>query len=311
MERNTLCWPGGYRDKGYVDLISFKQNCRQQLIEMIRQNMNHPSVLFWGLFNELTENGDNPVAFIKELNSLAHAEDPSRLTTCASNQNGAINKITDLAAWNKYPGWYGGNVSAIADWADAQHAEMPNTPIGISEYGAGASIYHQNEELIKTDPGSYWHPENWQTHYHEEYWKVINERPFLWGTFIWNLFDFGAAHRTEGEIDGKNDKGIVTFDRKVKKDAFYFYKANWNKSEPLVYIAERRLVNRTQKEQTIKVYSNQSDVLLYVNNKKYTPSKTDDYCCFYFDVVLEAGENQIVATSKKKITDKVNVFLID
>ncbi|MBN2165992.1 MAG: hypothetical protein JW717_06930 [Marinilabiliaceae bacterium] len=301
--------PGGYRDKGFVDTEKFKQNCRQQLVEMIRQNMNHPSVFFWGLFNELKESGDNPVTFIRELDSLAHAEDPSRLTTCASNQDGSINNNTDLAAWNKYPGWYGGNVSAIADWADRQHIEMPNTPIGISEYGAGAGIYHQNEELKKTDPGSYWHPENWQTHFHEEYWIAINERPFLWGTFIWNLFDFGAAHRTEDQIDGINDKGIVTFDRKVKKDAFYFYQANWNKTDPMVYIAERRNSYKTKANQIIKVYSNQKKVMLWVNGQKYFSSNTDDYSRFYFSVVLKMGENEIIAKSMNGLQDKIKINL--
>lgn len=173
--------PGGYADKGFVDLDSFKKNGKTQLIEMIRQNMNHPSILFWGLFNELKEQGDNPIAYVKELHHLAKSEDPSRITTSASNASGDLNTITDLIAWNKYFGWYGGEVSGIGEWADAQHAEMPNTSIGISEYGAGASIVHQAEELSKTNPNSYWHPENWQTHFHEAHWIEIDKRPFLWG----------------------------------------------------------------------------------------------------------------------------------
>lgn len=301
--------PGGYADKGFVDMERFKENGKNQLKEMIRQNMNHPSILFWGLFNELKKNGDNPVAYIKELQNLAYTEDPSRITTAASNQSGDLNKITNLIAWNLYFGWYGGEVSDIGKWADNKHAKMPNTPIGISEYGAGASIVHQNEELKKTNPGSYWHPENWQTHFHEVYWKEIDNRPFLWGTFIWNLFDFGAAHRTEGEKSGKNDKGIVSFDRKDKKDAFYFYKANWNKSDPMIYIAERRLVNRTKAEQTIKVYSNQKKVMLWVNGKKHTPLNTVDYSRFYFNITLLPGENEIIAKGKSKLEDRIIIYL--
>ncbi|MFS4456646.1 glycoside hydrolase family 2 protein [Maribacter sp. 2304DJ31-5] len=302
--------PGGYADKGYVDMPSFKENGKDQLIEMIRQNLNHPSILFWGLFNELKEDGDNPVAYIKELQNLANAEDPSRITTSASNRSGEINTITDLIAWNLYFGWYGGNPSGIGKWADGKHAEMPDTPIGISEYGAGASILHQSEELKKTNPGSYWHPENWQTYFHEEHWEQIDERPFIWGSFIWNLFDFGAAHRTEGEKDGKNDKGIVSFDRKDKKDAFYFYKANWNKNDPMIHIAERRLIHRTKVEQTIKVYSNQKKVRLWVNGKEYTPSSnTADYSRFYFNVTLLPGENKIIATGKKGLKDVIRIHL--
>ena len=290
--------PGGYADKGFVDLDSFKKNGKTQLIEMIRQNMNHPSILFWGLFNELKEQGDNPIAYVKELHHLAKSEDPSRITTSASNASGDLNTITDLIAWNKYFGWYGGEVSGIGEWADAQHAEMPNTSIGISEYGAGASIVHQAEELSKTNPNSYWHPENWQTHFHEAHWIEIDKRPFLWGTFIWNMFDFGAAHRTEGEKPGKNDKGIVTFDRKDKKDAFYFYKANWNKEEPMIHIAERRLINRAKTKQTIKVYSNQSQVALWVNGKKYTWSNADEYSRFYFNVELTPGQTKLLLKAK-------------
>lgn len=300
--------PGGYADKGFVDMESFKKNGENQLKEMIRQNMNHPSILFWGLFNELKEYGDNPISYVKELQDLTRIEDPSRITTSASNQSGDLNKITDLISWNLYFGWYGGNVSDIGKWADDMHVEMPNTPIGISEYGAGASIVHQKEELKKTNPNSYWHPENWQTHFHEAHWKEIDKRPFLWGTFIWNLFDFGAAHRTEGEKSGKNDKGIVTFDRKDKKDAFYFYKANWNKNDPMIRIAERRLVNRTKAKQTIKVYSNQKNVTLWVNGKKHAPSNID-YSRFYFNITLLSGENEIIAKSKNNLKDTIKINL--
>ncbi|MCG8474090.1 MAG: hypothetical protein MI784_01200 [Cytophagales bacterium] len=300
--------PGGYRDKGFVNMESFKANGKQQLIEMIRQNVNHPSVLFWGLFNELKEKGDNPVPYLKELQKLTRKEDPYRITTAASNQNGDINTITDLIAWNKYNGWYGGKVSSIALWMDKTHEVLPDTPIGISEYGAGASLFHQQEELKKTNPVSYWHPENWQTHFHEGFWEAIDERPFMWGTFIWNLFDFGAAHRTEGEKPGKNDKGIVSFDRKDKKDSFYFYKANWNKEEPMVYIAERRLSERTKKNQTIKVYSNQKSVSLSVNGKKIKGRK-GSYGRFYFEIQLKEGENRITAASGKHLTDQIELTL--
>ena len=229
MDRNGIVtWaeipfvgPGGYADKGFVDQPSFRKNGKEQLKEMIRQHFNHPSICFWGLFNELKENGDNPLEYIKELNVLAHQEDPTRPTTSASNQGGAINFITDNIAWNRYDGWYGATPATLASWLDKTHQAHPEIKIAISEYGAGASIYHQQDSLVQTSPGSWWHPENWQTEYHIQNWKIISERPYVWGSFVWNMFDFGAAHRTEGDRPGINDKGLVTHDRKVKKDAFY------------------------------------------------------------------------------------------
>lgn len=302
--------PGGYRDKGFVDQQSFKDNGKQQLVEMIRQQMNHPSIVMWGLFNELKEQGDNPVEYVKELHALSHLEDPSRITVAASNQEGDLNELTDIIAWNKYFGWYGGDPSSIGKWADRKHQEIPNMPIGVSEYGAGASLYHQQEELIQPAPNSYWHPENWQTHFHEGHWIAIDQRPFIWGSFIWNLFDFGAAHRIEGEVPGKNDKGLVTFDRKDKKDAFYFYKANWNQAEPMVYIADRRMLKRSKAQQTIKVYSNQKQVELWVNGNKVGKA-FGDYARFYFDVTLKPGENTIVAKAGKELVDELTIDLMN
>lgn len=300
--------PGGYRDKGFVDQPSFRENGKQQLIELIRQNFNHPSICFWGLFNELKQVGDDPCDYVRELNVLAHGEDPTRITTSASNQGGELNELTDVIAWNQYFGWYGGDPASIGTWADNTHKKYPARAIGVSEYGAGASVKHQQEELTKTVPTSYWHPENWQTYFHEEHWKAIDQRPFLWGTFVWNMFDFGAAHRTEGEIPGKNDKGLVTFDRQLKKDAFYFYKANWNKNQPFVYIADRRLTQRRQPEQTIKVYSNCGEVELFVNGKSMGKRK-GEYGTFKWEkVVLKKGENVFSVQAKPKLSDEVVVY---
>ncbi|SHF51429.1 beta-galactosidase [Salegentibacter echinorum] len=303
--------PGGYRDKGFVNQASFKENGRTQLKEMIYQQYNHPSIMFWGLFNELKETGDNPINYVKELQQLTKKLDPSRITTSASNQTGDLNRITDIISWNLYFGWYGGTPDAIGDWADKKHEKYPNTPIGISEYGAGASIYHQQEELKKPNANSYWHPENWQTHFHEEHWIAIDQRPFLWGTFIWNLFDFGAAHRTEGEIPGKNDKGLVTFDRSTKKDAYYFYKANWNKEDPMVYIAEKRLKRRSNELQTIKVYSNSKKIELFHNGKSLG-KKSGNYGRFIWEQVkLHKGENKLTAKTKNGLSDEIIITKIE
>ena len=294
--------PGGYNDKGFVDLPAFRANGKEQLKELIRQHYNHPSICVWGLFNELTELGDNPVEYIKELNVLAHQEDTTRPTTSASNQMGDLNFITDAIAWNRYDGWYGGTPADLGKWLDRMHKDHPEICIAISEYGAGARIYHQQDSLVKTVPTSWWHPENWQTYYHIENWKTISSRPYVWGSFVWNMFDFGAAHRTEGDRPGINDKGLVTFDRKVRKDAFYFYKANWNREEPMLYLTGKRNTVRTQRLQTIIAFTNQAGAELFVNGKSYGKTTPDSYAILEWkNVELEPGENEIkvVSTNKK------------
>ena len=294
--------PGGYNDKVFVDLPAFRANGKEQLKELIRQHYNHPSICVWGLFNELTELGDNPVEYIKKLNVLAHQEDTTRPTTSASNQMGDLNFITDAIAWNRYDGWYGGTPADLGKWLDRMHKDHPKICIAISEYGAGASIYHQQDSLVKTVPTSWWHPENWQTYYHIENWKTISSRPYVWGSFVWNMFDFGAAHRTEGDRPGINDKGLVTFDRKVRKDAFYFYKANWNREEPMLYLTGKRNTVRTQRLQTITAFTNQAGAELFVNGKSYGKTTPDSYAILEWkNVELQPGENEIkvVSTNKK------------
>lgn len=299
--------PGGYEDKGFVDSEMFRNNGKQQLVEMIRQHYNHPSICFWGLFNELKENGDNPIEYINELNELAHEEDPTRITTSASNQGGDINFITDVIAWNRYDGWYGGDPGTLAVWLDNLKKNNPDIKVGISEYGAGASIYHQQDTLKQLNPSGWWHPENWQTYYHIENWKIISSRPYVWGSFVWNMFDFGAAHRTEGDRPGINDKGLVTFDRKVRKDAFYFYKANWNKNEPVLHIAGKRCDKRYSNIQTIMAFTSQPEAELFVNGKSYGKVKADEYCIVKWEnIILDKDKNDI----QVKTTDR-NVKLSD
>ncbi|MGL4292269.1 MAG: beta-glucuronidase LacZ4 [Bacteroidales bacterium] len=293
--------PGGYADKGFVDSERFKENGKQQLKELIRQNYNHPAICFWGLFNELKENGDNPCDYIRELNQLAHQEDPLRLTTSASNQYGEINTITDLIAWNRYDGWYGGLPHDLGNFLDDIHSQNPGFRIAISEYGAGGSIYHQQDSLIKTKPLSWWHPENWQTYYHEKNWEQINKRPFVWGSFIWNMFDFGASHRREGDRSGINDKGLVSFDRKEKKDAFFFYKANWNKEVPVLHISEKRNNVRKNNICNIRAFCNMKQGELFINNKSFGKRKTSpDGILEWNNIYLEKGENKICVKSQWK-----------
>lgn len=290
--------PGGYSDEGFVNLPAFRQNGREQLVELIRQHYNHPSIVVWGLFNELSMRGDDPVPYIKELNDLAHREDPTRLTVAASNTDGALNFVTDAMAWNRYDGWYGGTPAGLGQWLDHMHTTHPDLRIAISEYGAGASLYHQQDTLVKTVATSFWHPENWQTHYHMANWREISARPFVWGSFIWNLFDFGAAHRHEGDRVGINDKGLVSFDRRTRKDAFYFYKANWNKEVPLLYLAERRCTRRTRPVQTFMAFTNQPEAELFVNGTSCDHAKTDSLGTVRWNGVrLRPGQNEIRVVS--------------
>lgn len=299
--------PGGYSDEGFVNLPAFRQNGREQLVELIRQHYNHPSIVVWGLFNELSMRGDDPVPYIKELNDLAHREDPTRLTVAASNTDGALNFVTDAMAWNRYDGWYGGTPAGLGQWLDHMHTTHPDLRIAISEYGAGASLYHQQDTLVKTVATSFWHPENWQTHYHMANWREISARPFVWGSFIWNLFDFGAAHRHEGDRVGINDKGLVSFDRRTRKDAFYFYKANWNKEIPLLYLAERRCTRRTRPVQTFMAFTNQPEAELFVNGTSCGHAKTDSLGTVRWNGVrLRPGENDVRVVSGRgahRLTD--------
>lgn len=309
--------PGGYEERGFIEHPEFRENGKQQLIELIRQNYNHPSICFWGLFNELKTHGNNPIGYIRELNELAHQEDPTRPTTSASflEDENTLNQVTDVVAWNKYYGWYGGKFSDLGVWADNIHKNYPKLKIGVSEYGAGASIYHQQDSVKRGNASGWWHPENWQTAYHMENWKAIAERPFIWGSFVWNLFDFGAAHRTEGDRPGINDKGLVTFDRKVKKDAFYFYKANWNDKEPFVYIANRRHIRRSNSQTDIQMFTNLPEAELFVNGKSHGKCKTDQYgTCYWTGINLLKGDNHIVAKGigkRNQFSDEVIWTLTD
>lgn len=303
--------PGGYRDKGFNDSESFKNNGKQQLREMIRQLYNHPSILFWGLFNEVTQRGDDPLIYIRELNEICKDEDPTRITVAASNQDGELNFVTDLIGFNTYLGWYGGTPNDIDRWGSTLRRDWSKLKVGISEYGAGASIYQHSDTLSRPVPTSYWHPEQWQTFFHREHWKTIVSKNYFWGTFIWAMFDFGAAHRTEGLEPGINDKGLVTFDRRVAKDAFYFYKANWNKNDQFVYISERRWERREKLAQNITIFSNQPSVELTVNGAIVSTLQNDGLGTFSWkNIQLKQGANTILATSTDGLMDRITITII-
>jgi beta-galactosidase len=288
----------------YIDTTkSFEENCKQQLTELIRQNYNHPSIICWGIFNEIDLiKGPDPTALVKELNELAGKEDPTRPTTSAAYKDDAPPAcVTDVLGLNKYFGWYIPNVQGLGPFLDRWHKQHPDRKIGISEYGAGASVYQHVEnptdvgkllEQPKTDGP--WHPEEYQTYFHEESWKAIEARSYIWFSTVWNGFDFSVDSRKEGFRAGVNDKGLTTQDHSTKKDAYYWYKVNWNPA-PMVYITSKRFTVRDTSVINVKVYSNAEEVELFVNGKSIGKTKSDDHRFIWNRVKLEEGSNDVKA----------------
>ena len=295
-----LCGPGGYDFTGYVKNV--KDNARQVALEMIYQNFNRPSVCFWGIFNEILVNDgrfkawDDPVPFVKELHALYKETDPSRLTTfatCVPQQH--YLGCSDLIAWNKYfrrPG----NEESVRKFYMQAHETSGGQPVGISEYGdAGSPRQHYDPRYDK----ALTHSETYQCLTHEGYWRAIKDMDFLWCKTIWQFSDMQSSIRHEGDHDGRNDKGMVTYDRQEKKDIYYFYRAQWN-PEPMLYITDRRFTDRHHATADVKVYTNQKDATLYVNGKKIAKQKADDIRRVIFkDVQLSEGDNKIEVRSGK------------
>ena len=298
--------PGGFMgsSNGYENTEAFHSIAKQQLYELIRQNYNHPSILMWSIFNEIQNpEGAEPTDFIVELNSIVKEEDPSRLSVGASmlspKDNANIHEVTDLIAWNRYFGWYYKMPEDMGIFLDETHTAFPDYKIGISEYGAGGSIYQHTEELEPPNPMGSPHPEEWQSYYHEENLKIFDERSYVWGTFLWNMFDFGSHFRKEGDHYGINDKGMVTYDRKTKKDAFYFYKANWSE-EPVLHITSSRYIFRKQADTRVKVYTNLNDVELTINGQKYPIKSPEKGIIEWLDIKLAEGNNGVIVEAKKR-----------
>lgn len=290
-----------------VDAVSaspeFLANARQQLQEMVFQNYNHPSVAMWGLFNEIDGAMKSAPAcsVIENLQMLAREIDASRPTVAASfRQNAeAKHRIPDAAAWNIYPGWYGSTNPDDANGWIKDYSQQMGGRIGISEYGAGAnaSQFQEGETVRPVHDGPF-HPQEWQNFFHERLWSQLKENPNLFGTWIWAMFDFAVDKRDEGGVPGLNDKGLVTRDRKTKKDTFYFYKANWN-PEPMVRIASRAATPRKQAAAEVKVYSNCAEVELLVNGQSAGRAKPDaTKICRWPGIALRPGENTIEARAE-------------
>ena len=273
-----------------------RENTISQMKELVIQNYNHPSIVVWGLSNEITMSGGKTDEDLLEnhriLNELVHELDKTRLTTIAVVSMCDIHdpyiQIPDVVSYNHYFGWYGGDTSMNGPWFDNFHKEFPKIPIGVSEYGCEALNWHTS----KPQQGDY--TEEYQAYYHEELIKQLFTRPYIWATHVWNMFDFGADARNEGGENGQNHKGLITFDRKYKKDAFYAYKA-WLSDEPFVHICGKRYIDRVEDETRITVYSNLPEVELFVNGKSLG-RQTSEIHFFYFQVPNK-GESVLKAVA--------------
>ena len=306
----TLCDEKGLLVWAEVPVITIyskarQQNAEEQLTSLIKQNINHPCIFCWGIENEITLSGERNKKLIeglRRLNDLAHTLDPSRVTTCAqvamAKPDSQLNRLTDILGYNHYFGWYMQTVYALDKWLDDFHALNPDAKLCLSEYGAEAVIGYYSENPVQGD-----YSEGYQAIYHEHYIDAVNAREWMWGSYVWNMFDFGSAARNEGGVRGRNNKGLVTIDRKIRKDAFYLYKATWS-DEKFVHITAKRYPQRLVGTTKIKVYSNLSEVTL--KTEGYEKTLKADRVFVFDDVPVKAGENKIVATAGK-YSDEISV----
>ena len=260
-----------------------RENTISQMKELVVQNYNHPSIVVWGLSNEISMSGATSDDLIENhniLNDMVHEMDKTRLTTIAvvsmCSTDDPYIQIPDVVSHNHYFGWYGGDTSMNGPWFDNFHAKFPNIPVGMSEYGCEALNWHTSNP----QQGDY--TEEYQAYYHEELIKQLFSRKYIWATHVWNMFDFGADARAEGGENGQNHKGLMTFDRKYKKDAFYAYKA-WLSDDPFVHICGKRYVDRVEDLTKVTVYSNLPQVELFVNGKSLGCQTSAEHF-FYFEV---------------------------
>lgn len=272
-----------------------RENTISQMKELITQNYNHPSIVVWGLSNEITMGGAADPDLLENhriLNDLVHEMDKTRLTTMAvvsmCDMHEEYIQIPDTVSYNHYFGWYGGDTTMNGPWFDKFHEEFPNIPIGCSEYGCEALNWHTS------DPQQGDYTEEYQAYYHEELIKQFYTRPYLWATHVWNMFDFGADSRNEGGENGQNHKGLVTFDRKYKKDSFYAYKA-WLSDDPFVHLCGKRYVDRVEDVTKVTVYSNLPEVELFVNGESFEKQTSAEHF-FYFNVP-NVGETTLTAVA--------------
>jgi beta-galactosidase len=297
----------------------FIANAEQHVRELIRQNFNHPSIAVWSIANE--PNIGNvwmrpkppTVPLLKRLAALARAEDPSRppvLASCCGNLPGTLMptstgpgldsppEAVDELGVNVYFGWYYANVADLSAYLDEMHAFYPGKAISVTEYGAGGALSQHTDNPLggPIAAGGRPHPEGFQSYIHEHTWPQLRDKPYLWGSWLWNMFDFGTAIRMEGDLVDTNDKGIVSFDRKVKKESFYFYKAHWN-PEPMIYLAGHRYTDRASPVADVKAYTNAPKASLAVDGRDLGSVDCVERICLWRNVVLAKGDNELVVSA--------------
>lgn len=262
-------------------------NAISQMKELVKQNYNHPSIFMWGVQNEITIAGkvNNIEGIVNELNTLTKEMDPTRVTTQAQvghcPDEDSLNKITDILAYNRYHGWYYDTVEDYAVWCDNFHKAYPEIPLGISEYGAEGILTYQNDDPKQSD-----YSETYHAHYHEVTLQAFSERQYIWGSYVWNMFDFYSDLRDEGGVKGRNNKGLVTLDRSTKKDAFYYYKATWS-NESFVHITAKRFINRHKATMDVRVYTNLESATLYVNDQMIETKNSEKHIVTFKDVAVK------------------------
>ncbi|GKX29655.1 beta-galactosidase [Vallitalea longa] len=278
------------------DIDNTASNAIIQMRELIRQNYNHASILMWGVQNEIgiMEEKKSLEQIVREIHDVAKEEDTTRVTTQAqvmmTPEDDPSHYVTDIMAWNKYYGWYVDEVEDFEIFINSFRSKNPNRAFGISEYGAeGILSWHTDNPKVKD------YSEEYHALYHEKALKIFNKYDFVWGTYVWNMFDFGSDMRDEGGVKGRNNKGLVTFDRTTRKDAFYWYQSMWSK-KPMIHINSKRFVERHTDNIEVKVYSNQDNVTLMNNGNPIELLKKDG-TIFLFRVDLTEGDNEIVAVA--------------
>ena len=299
----------------FVNRVSTQEgpNAKEQLRELIRQSFNHPSIYVWGLHNEVYVPTAYTTALTRQLHDVAKTEDPDRYTVSVNgygHMEHPVNRNADIQGMNRYFGWYEKKLQDIEPWVKGLEEKYPWQKLMLTEYGADANPDHQTEYLGDAlNWGKPFYPETFQTKTHEYQWSVISKHPYIIASYLWNMFDFGVPMWSRGGVPARNLKGLMTFDRKMKKDSYYWYKANWSE-DPVLYLTQRRNTDRERKQTSVTVYSNIGIPKVYLNGKELTGIRkgyTDVH--YVFDnVTLEDGINKIkaVATHDGKIrTDEI------
>jgi beta-galactosidase len=312
--------------KGMADTPpAFQANAESQLRELIKQNYNHPAIFVWSIGNEVNlratqpGEGEHAKPLLTDLNGLAKQLDPSRLTAMAdccepgigmkTQEAEVVAGITDVFGYNRYHGWYYQTAEDLGPALDSYHKLHPATPLAVSEYGAGGALSQHSDNGLDgfVFPKGHFHPEEHQSRLHEIWYRQLKARPYLWATWVWNMFDFTSDIRNEGDLMDTNNKGLVSFDRSIRKDVFYYYQAQWS-DKPVLHLNGRRYVERAYDVNDVEVYSNAASVRLKAGSRDLGETKCVDFLCVWRNVRFEPGETVLTASASiggKPVSDSI------